>query len=280
MNKDISDFLFVGDIHGSIKNYLLALQTAARQGVHNVIFLGDFWLYDQRELKKMQRCHNNVANTFGVSVVAHFIDGNHEDYLIVNPDEDTTIEYIKDMLYYHPRGQVFTINNIVFLAFGGARSHDIAYRDISATSKEWHQNEMPTEEQYARAITNSVGHSIDILLTHEAPLTVATELYKVIGDRTLEYNKTRSKYGAITEEKQRLLNTVESDEEWLQTSIENLSNTVQPSYHFHGHHHTPMLTQYDDHKVVSLGSDGREKSMVMIKDDTVYQVSKELDRWK
>ena len=75
--------LFVGDIHGSMSDFDKAVNMALRNGVETAIFVGDFWLYDEKELTKIEKVISRNCKQFGIdkdNFKVYFIDGNHENF--------------------------------------------------------------------------------------------------------------------------------------------------------------------------------------------------------
>lgn len=259
--KRLSNILFVGDIHGEMYSYVKSLQTAARKGIEHVVFVGDFWLYSDRELKKIQRVHDNVHTTLGVRVTSHFIDGNHEDFTRINPHAKEQDELIEGTLIYHPRGNVFEIDGVSILAFGGARSHDIAYRDVSDNSKEWSKEEYPTDEDFLYALERAREHNIDVLVTHD---TVPEVVGKLI-DKDIPFTANR-----LTLKQIEMLEKLPADEALLRERIQILLEESSARYMFHGHHHRDAVTQCGNQTVVSLGCNTQDAAMAYVDGDKIY----------
>ena len=104
-----------------------------------------------------------------------FIDGNHEDHLVLQPMSDrrqdglvkitSTLGNGKDYpVYYVPRGHTWTRDGLTFGAFGGAFSIDRAMRQRDSGQWGWFANEMPD-----RSRIEALG-KVDILLTHDSPI--------------------------------------------------------------------------------------------------------------
>lgn len=94
-----------------------------------VIVAGDFglvWDHQQDELYWRKWLARKNFTTL-------FIDGNHENFDLLNsyPVEQWNggkIHKINDSILHLMRGQVFSIHGLKVFTFGGAQSHDKAYR--------------------------------------------------------------------------------------------------------------------------------------------------------
>lgn len=106
-----------------------------------------------------------------------YVDGNHEnfDLLETYPVEDWNggkIQKLNSSVFHLCRGSVFTLQGATFFAFGGAKSHDIAYR-IPHRSW-WPQEEpSPAECEAGLAVLDAMDWKVDYVLTHTAPLTLS-----------------------------------------------------------------------------------------------------------
>ena len=116
-----------------------------------------------------------------------FVDGNHENFNKINSyeveewnggkvhvlrrDEEGNPKIIHLM-----RGQIFVINGVRILAFGGAYSIDQAYR---TSGKSWWKEEMPTDDEKKEALNNlsKFNYEVDVILTHTAPESVMSRFY-------------------------------------------------------------------------------------------------------
>lgn len=82
-NQKYIPAMFIGDIHGSMSDFDKAVNMALRNGVENAIFVGDFWLYDDKELLKAEKVISRNCKQFGANkenFKVYFIDGNHENF--------------------------------------------------------------------------------------------------------------------------------------------------------------------------------------------------------
>ena len=83
------------------------------------------------------------------------VEGNHEDFAAL-PD---LVDRFSDKLAYLPRGTIHTINNINFLALGGA-----AYMDAASTP----EGSEISEDDIATCLSHS-PEAVDIIISHDCP---------------------------------------------------------------------------------------------------------------
>lgn len=109
-----------------------------------------------------------------------FVDGNHENFTVLN--EFPTVSFcggrahkINDKLYHLMRGQIYTIDNKRLFAFGGASSHDKAFRKEGVN---WWAEELPDKSELKTAIDNLEKHewNVDYVITHCAPTSVQQKI--------------------------------------------------------------------------------------------------------
>jgi len=146
-----------------------------------VIVAGDFglvWNHQQDELYWRKWLARKNFTTL-------FIDGNHENFDLLNsyPVEQWNggkIHKINDSILHLMRGQVFSIHGLKVFTFGGAQSHDKAYRKENVN---WWRGEMPTQEEYQEGVDNLARHhwEVDLVITHTCPTSTVTSLKEALG---------------------------------------------------------------------------------------------------
>ncbi|WP_288229590.1 metallophosphoesterase [Faecalicoccus pleomorphus] len=151
-----------------------------------------------------------------------FIDGNHENFDVLQqyPEEmwhGGRIHRIRSNIYHLMRGEIYTLKNKTFFAFGGGFSHDRMYRKEHET---WWQEEIPTLEECENAMKNLAAHNwkVDYILTHD-----------VFSSHPLskKYETTLDGYG--------------KDRKNLHDFLEQVEKKVDYNVWFHGHYHTDQL---------------------------------------
>lgn len=143
-----------------------------------VIITGDFG-YVMRGEKNCLSERNNLDELEGKIYTICFCDGNHEsfDCLEQYPEEirfGAPVRRIRHNIFWLQRGYVYTIEGKTFFVFGGAYSIDKAFRlqyQAVCGEKIWFEKELPTPEEYLRAIASLQDHNnqIDYIITHTAP---------------------------------------------------------------------------------------------------------------
>lgn len=129
-----------------------------------------------------------------------FIDGNHENYdrlntyPIIENWNGGKVQKISDSIIHLMRGEIYTINDMKFLTFGGATSTDRgafmgeeqAKLDIH---KYWWPEELPTQYEIDNAINNlqKVDFKVDYILTHTLPNNLLMSLYFYDFDRLTSF---------------------------------------------------------------------------------------------
>lgn len=154
----------LSDLHGDInfKGLKEYINTATDDDL--LIVLGDIGLkFENTEQnrvfdKEFLKINKNIA----------FIDGNHENFDYLNSFPE--IEWnggiagkLSDNIFYLKRGNIYTIKEKTFFAFGGCKS--------SSSWKQrglWYPGEEPTEAQLKLAYENleKHNHKVDYVLTH------------------------------------------------------------------------------------------------------------------
>lgn len=236
----INEIMFLGDIHGRMSNIATAMETAALNGIDTIVQVGDFWLYEPGELFKMERVQKRVREQFGVNVEIHFIDGNHEDYRIINP-HGKTHELLPGVLTYHPRSDVFKVKGVTFGCFGGAVSIDQQFRKPGKT---WWAEEVPSPSDVHRAHSTlditKIDTPIDVLLTHDIPDFALGQVVDLDKHRDIH------------------------DSQIVRQMIDEIAEISHAPLIIHGHWHTYAEESYGGVKVLSLSRDCHHGSMVRV----------------
>lgn len=173
--------LFTGDIHGQHDIHKLTPerwrfgQLLTKDDY--LIICGDFgcvWKNDEKDKKLQEWLKEQPWTTL-------FIDGNHENHFLLKqyPVEiwkGGKIHKINDSIFHLMRGQVFEIDGYKIFTYGGAYSTDRYHREENL---DWWKDEIPTkwEEQEAIKNLNRYNNEVDIIITHDIPSTVESELW-------------------------------------------------------------------------------------------------------
>lgn len=102
-----------------------------------------------------------------------FVDGNHENFEKLNsyPVEiwcGGKVHKIRPNVIHLMRGEIYDIEGNSIFVMGGGYSIDKCFRTEGIS---WWSQEMPSEEEYHRAIINleRVNNQVDYIITHTAP---------------------------------------------------------------------------------------------------------------
>ena len=194
-----------GDTHGdwtrlkhpNLRNYTLTSEDT-------IIVAGDFGIWDtsvrqRKELNSLARCPYTIL----------FCDGNHENFDMLENDfpivdfRGGKAHQIRENIFHLMRGEVFSIEEKKYFAFGGARSHDIKdgiYDRATFSSDEefinavtqaqkdglffrikgwsWWEQEMPSTEEtkYGLETLEKNNWQVDYIITHCLPTDIQTIL--------------------------------------------------------------------------------------------------------
>lgn len=200
-----------GDIHGnptrlSKDNFYEQKDFSGNKDENTVIILGDFGLVWNRDSESRQEKYwLDWLNQKPFTTV--FVDGNHECFpriysYPVKEWRGGKVHEIRSNVLHLMRGEVFTIEDKKFFAFGGASSHDIQdgildYNDEDWREKakkldrqgkymyrikglSWWKEELPNEEEIKNGLDNlkKENNKVDYIITH-SPST--SELYLMGG---------------------------------------------------------------------------------------------------
>lgn len=155
----------LSDLHGDkdFTELLNYINTATDEDL--LIILGDICInFENTE-------ENREFTNFFLSIEKNiaFIDGNHENFEYLNsfPDEEWnggTVRRLTKNIVQLKRGNVYTIDNKTFFAFGGCKSSS-KWKEMGL----WYDGEEPNEKELDLAYANlkKYNHCIDYILTHK-----------------------------------------------------------------------------------------------------------------
>lgn len=171
-----------GDMHGSLKGekvFSTEQESISRPEFIEkmtpndaLIVLGDFGYTWNKQ----------ILNTYNYEVPTFTVDGNHDNFTILNSCPSASmlggeVGVIKDKVYRLKTGEVYDFLGIKAFVFGGALSIDKALR---TPYKSWWPEEIPTRNDYKRALENleKANWDIDIFLAHTCPEDVSDYLFR------------------------------------------------------------------------------------------------------
>ncbi|MBI9031209.1 metallophosphoesterase [bacterium] len=171
-----------GDKHGEHSMHLLSSKRypEGKDLTKNdiVCITGDFGVLWRPSQTKEEKYWIDWLNDRPFTVC--FIDGNHENFERLNAiDEEDFLEgragQVSDNIYHLKRGQIYTYQGKKIFCFGGAASHDKAYRIEGIT---WWKEEEPSYSEVDFALCNLKKHNnmVDYVITHTAPKAFISQI--------------------------------------------------------------------------------------------------------
>lgn len=229
----------LGDIHGSMSALVTAFQKARQNGVSEIVQVGDFWLYDPRDIVKISR----QAGVNGVTL--YFFDGNHENFDQLGSWVDSPGVYsMSNRMFYLGRGTRFAVGDRSALAVGGATSRDrISNARNRVLGKGWWPREAITDNDVTVSIA---GGDADILFSHD---TTHEGVYL---------------HGYSTDASDIVIASEERDS---RDKLSLIADSVSAKINIHGHFHNAAS---DDH-IHCLGMNGTYGNLAIL-DSTDYSV--------
>ena len=199
-----------GDIHGNLFEIIDFINRFNLGKNDNIIILGDCgiaWRKDKKDLDQNIKLWNECGN----GVKLYFIDGNHENFNILNslPIENN-MGKIADNIYHLRRGQVYEFENKKILVCGGADSID-KYRRIENFT--WWKEETISQE----TIDDIPAGHYDYVLTHCCPRSI--------------FEKNRIYLSTLQFLDENKINHSSED------MLEQLKNKITFDHWFFGHYH-------------------------------------------
>ena len=217
-----------GDIHGNLFEIIDFINRFNLGKNDNIIILGDCgiaWRKDKKDLAQNIKLWNECGN----GVKLYFIDGNHENFNILNslPIENN-MGKIADNIYHLRRGQVYEFENKKILVCGGADSID-KYRRIENFT--WWKEEAISQE----TIDDIPAGHYDYILTHCCPRSI--------------FEKNRIYLSTLQFLDENKINHSSED------MLEQLKNKITFDHWFFAHYH---INRNLDEKFTCLFEDFRE----------------------
>lgn len=166
---------FTGDIHGDIEK--IRLDFFRSLSANDVILVaGDFgYCWD----KKYEAIWNEISKDIKANVL--ITPGNHENYEILYVFPQVKIYggiayQMNKNTFFLKHGEIFEIDDIKILSFGGAESIDKGDRLYNIS---WWPQEIPNHSDYNNAIKNLIKHNwnIDVLLSHTSDTRLISSIY-------------------------------------------------------------------------------------------------------
>ena len=219
-----------GDLHGGEVGDALKLNSRnfpeARKLTKNdyVIILGDFgYVWNKDVPSKEELYHYKWFQDKKFTTL--FVDGNHENFdrldsLPVIDMFGGKVGVVDESIYHLKRGEIYNINGLKILTFGGGTSIDKNRRTEFIS---WWRQEAPNDSEYKNCLNNLEKHNyqVDVILTHDC----SERIYKLFDF---------PKYGETSQ---------------LQRFFESLEEDVNFNNWYFGHYHEDI--KFDDkHEVL------------------------------
>lgn len=184
--------LALGDTHGDSKWCVEVTRLAGEHGVDRILQVGDFGYWPRLEvdvvagvrLSHAEWLLSEIATACAIYGVDEWIviDGNHDDHqslqlaLKYQPADEDGMVRLGSRVRYSPRGNSFKLAGVSFGTLGGAASIDALLEqagvDFGGEPYRPGHNWFPDLEQPSMADVDRLPGSLDVLLTHEAPMEV------------------------------------------------------------------------------------------------------------
>ena len=194
------------DIHGNpfarfaTDNFYEQKEFSRNKDENIILQLGDFGIVWNRDGETAEEKWK-LDWLEGKNFTTAFIEGNHDniprlDTYPVKEWNGGLVNEIRPHVLRLRRGEIFTIEDKKFFAFGGASSHDIQDGILDGNDKNWKekakaldkrgkymyrveglswwQEELPSEEEMQNGIKNLEKHNwkIDYIITHSPPASI------------------------------------------------------------------------------------------------------------
>jgi hypothetical protein len=207
-----------------------AYHAATELGLDRIFQVGDFGYWPRKAGPGGESDYLFTVNRLGseTGIPCYWLPGNHEDWLsyeelFQGPMDDEGFA-VHGWMRATPRVHRWTWDNLKFGSIGGAFSID---RSMRKEGWSWFYQEVPTWQD-AEALGDD---PLDVLLTHDGPVNVATE---ILGKRSIDFG-------------------VEAGEAaQSQAVIAQAMLNTRPSITFHGHWHCRTFYKYQGMKVQLL----------------------------
>ena len=169
-----------GDTHGTFSRLSSKNFPEGKDLTSNdyILILGDFGLLWNNPPSKEELWWKSWLDEKPWTTL--FIDGNHENFLLLNRLPTTTmfdnkVGVYSDNIFHLKRGMVYNLCNKKVFTFGGATSID---KHLCKPFKSWWPEEEPSYIEVINAAKelDSENNKVDIILTHDLPVSLASKL--------------------------------------------------------------------------------------------------------
>ena len=154
----------VGDVHSAFGWMRTVVKSAAREGVHTIIQVGDLGLDWPGAMRgRLEARLNRLLVEHEMELICS--PGNHDNVTVISilPVQDDGLIHWRSNIKILPKGGRTVFGELRIGGLGGALSVDKAFR---REGRDWWPDEAPTREHAEHLVT---GAPIDILIAHDAP---------------------------------------------------------------------------------------------------------------
>lgn len=225
--------LILGDTHAYDQAIAHAYSEGAELGIGRIFQVGDFGYWPRKTVpgsteQQFLTTVNRLGAKYGIP--CYWLPGNHEDWdaydvLIEDGPHDEDGFAVHGWMRAAPRVHRWEWDGVRFGSVGGAFSID---RSCRKEGWSWFTQEVPRWED----VTTLGIAPLDVLLTHDAPLNVATEIH---GYKPLRFASTEAEEASRS-----------------QAVIASAVANTGPSVVFHGHWHSQVRYTFEGVKVQGL----------------------------
>lgn len=213
--------LLAGDSHGNAGFIEHLCKVATVNGCELIIQVGDFGLWPGKFGKRFLMKTDKLLTDARIEL--WWLDGNHEDHARIQEWSKresfyTERQQVLGRIHYLPRGYRFELNELHFMALGGAWSID---KDARTPGVSWWPQEELTQGDYMRAVAG--GTPVDVLLSHDMP--ARREAYAYFPFMAQGGNSNRQYVQAV-------------------------AHATHAQLHVHGHMHHPYKHRFDDGRLL------------------------------
>lgn len=223
--------MLLGDTHAHDRAIVEAYFRADELGLDRIFQVGDFGYWPKRAPRFEDSNYLQAVNRLGAryGIPCYWLPGNHEDWLSYEELFDGPIDNegfaVHGWMRAAPRVHRWEWDGVKFGSIGGAFSID---RSSRKEGWSWFHQETPRWVDLVTLGTNP----LDVFLSHDAPLNVATEIF---GLKPIDFRPDE------IEEAYR-----------SQAIISQAMVNVRPRITFHGHWHARTFYKHEGMKVQGL----------------------------
>ncbi|WP_416377452.1 hypothetical protein GC088_10040 [Arthrobacter sp. JZ12] len=188
VNGSSRPIAFFGDWHGHLGWSLGCIDAAEKAGVRTMVSVGDCALdWPGARRGRYEKRINEILAQKSMRLLIS--PGNHDnwDTILKLQTEGDGLARWRSRIWVLPRGGRTVCEGLMIGGLGGAFSIDSKRR---TEGKDWWPDEEPTYEEAQRLIE---GGPVDVLVTHDAPLSVPLKSHlKLSADLIMRANQTRT----------------------------------------------------------------------------------------